>query len=63
MGEVGLTGEVRPIGQVETRVAEIKKMGFTRCLVPESNLKRMSPVKGIELVGIKTVSDAVEYLF
>ena len=63
MGEVGLTGEVRPISQVETRVAEIKKMGFTRCLVPESNLKRMTAIKGIELVGIKTVSDAVELLF
>jgi DNA repair protein RadA/Sms len=63
MGEVGLTGEVRPIGQVEIRVAETKKMGFTRCLVPESNLKRMTAIKGIELVGIKTVSDAVELLF
>jgi DNA repair protein RadA/Sms len=63
MGEVGLTGEVRPIGQVETRVAEFKKMGFTRCLAPESNLKRMTAVKGIKLVGIKTVSDAIESLF
>ncbi len=63
MGEVGLTGEVRPIGQVEIRVSETKKMGFTRCLVPESNLKRMNTVKGIELVGVKTISDAVESLF
>jgi DNA repair protein RadA/Sms len=63
MGEVGLTGEVRPIGQIEIRAGECKKMGFTRCLMPYSNLKRMSGEKDIELVGIKTVSEAVEALF
>lgn len=63
LGEVGLVGEVRAIGRVETRVAEAKKMGFKRCLVPDSNLKRMSGIKGIELVGIKNVSEAVEALF
>jgi len=62
-GEVGLTGEVRAIGHVETRVAEAKKMGFTKCFVPESNLKRMTAINGIELKGIKTVSEAMEELF
>ena len=63
IGEVGLTGEVRAIGHVETRVAEAKKMGFARCLVPESNLKRMTEIKGIELIGTNTVSEAIEELF
>ncbi len=63
LGEVGLTGEVRAIGHVEIRVGEAKKMGFTRCLVPESNVKRMSSIKDIEITGIKTVSDAIETLF
>ncbi len=63
LGEVGLTGEVRAIGRVETRIAEAKKMGFTRCLVPESNLKRMTEIKGIELIGTKTVSEGIEALF
>ena len=62
-GEVGLTGEVRAIGHVETRVGEAKKMGFNRCLVPESNLKRMIAIRDIELIGIKTVSEAIETLF
>ena len=62
-GEVGLTGEVRAIGHVETRIAEAKKMGFTRCLVPKSNLKRMAKIKGIEIVGVKTISFAMEELF
>ncbi len=63
LGEIGLTGEVRAIGQVETRVAEAKKMGFNRCLVPQSNLKRTTGMKGIKLIGVKTVSEAMENLF
>jgi DNA repair protein RadA/Sms len=63
LGEVGLTGEVRAIGQIDTRVAEVKKMGFKRCLVPEGNMKRIRNLDGIKITGIKTVSEAVEMLF
>ena len=63
LGEVGLTGEVRAIGQIENRVGECEKMGFTRCLLPESNLARCKEIKGISILGIKTVSDAIEALF
>jgi DNA repair protein RadA/Sms len=63
LGEVGLTGEVRAISHVEIRVSEIKKMGFTRCLIPESNLKRMTRIKGIEVIGITDVAGAMEILF
>jgi DNA repair protein RadA/Sms len=62
-GEVGLTGEVRAVGHVETRIAEAKKMGFSRCLVPKSNLKRMAKIKGIETIGVKTISMAMEEVF
>jgi DNA repair protein RadA/Sms len=63
LGEVGLAGEVRAIGQVDIRLAEVKKMGFNRCLVPDSNLKRIADIDGIEVSGIKKVSDAVDALF
>jgi DNA repair protein RadA/Sms len=63
LGEVGLTGEVRAIGQIDKRIAEIKKMGFTRCLVPDTNLKRIPQISGIEITGIKTVVEAIEALF
>jgi DNA repair protein RadA/Sms len=63
LGEVGLTGEVRAIGQVDIRLSEVKKMGFKRCLVPDSNLKRLPVIDGIEVSGIKTVPEAVETLF
>jgi DNA repair protein RadA/Sms len=38
-------------------------MGFTRCLVPKSNLKRMGSVEEIDIVGVKTVEEAIEVLF
>jgi DNA repair protein RadA/Sms len=63
LGEVGLTGEVRAIGQVDTRLSESRKMGFSRCLVPASNLKRLPEIEGIEITGVKTVSEVVEHLF
>jgi DNA repair protein RadA/Sms len=63
IGEVGLTGEVRAVGQLENRVSEIRKMGFTRCIVPESSLKRMPVQEGIEVIGVKSVEKAVENLF
>jgi DNA repair protein RadA/Sms len=63
LGEVGLTGEVRAIGQIDNRIAEIKKMGFTRCLVPDTNLKRIPKIEGIEITGVKTVGEAIEALF
>lgn len=63
VGEVGLTGEVRAVGNLEIRIKEAKKMGFVRCLAPKSNLDRLSTVKGIQLLAIKTLSDAMEILF
>jgi len=63
LGEVGLTGEVRAVSHVEIRVTETRKMGFTKCIIPESNLKRMKAVNGIEVTGAATVVQAIETLF
>ncbi|MCD6271740.1 MAG: DNA repair protein RadA, partial [Deltaproteobacteria bacterium] len=63
VGEVGLTGEIRAISNIDIRISEAEKMGFSRCLVPQSNLKRIAVNKGMELIGIKTISDAAEVLF
>jgi DNA repair protein RadA/Sms len=63
LGEVGLTGEVRGISRVDVRTAEARKMGFSRCVVPDSNLKRMQAVDGIRLCGVRTVTEAIEEMF
>ncbi len=63
MGEVGLAGEVRAISHADLRVYESKKMGFTRCLIPAGNVKRMPEVDGIEIYGVSAIGQAVELLF
>jgi len=63
LGEIGLTGEVRAIGQVDNRISECRKMGFTRCLVPASNLKRLATAAGMDIIGVRTISEVVENLF
>jgi DNA repair protein RadA/Sms len=63
MGEVGLTGEVRAIGQAEQRILEARKMGFNRCILPHGNLKRLPAMEGIDIAGVRSVSEAVETLF
>ncbi len=61
LGEIGLTGEVRGISQAERRVAECKKLGFKRCILPDVNAKEIK-IKGIELLGVHTVKDAISAL-
>jgi DNA repair protein RadA/Sms len=61
-GEVGLAGEVRAVGQADARVAEARKMGFNRCLLPAGNIKRVGRVNGIEITGVQTVAEAIEAL-
>ena len=63
LGEVGLTGEVRAIGQMSARLAEAAKMGFSRCVIPESNLKQALEKNGLRLTGVTTVAAAIESLF
>ncbi len=60
LGEVGLTGEVRAVSQIEQRVQEAAKLGFTACIVPFSNLKQLKDVKGIDVKGIRSVKDLAE---
>jgi DNA repair protein RadA/Sms len=63
LGEVGLAGEVRGIGQVEARISEAGKMGFTRCLMPASNQKRLADIDEVEVTGISNLNQGIENLF
>ncbi len=62
-GEVGLGGEVRGVSQSEVRAKEAARLGFKRCLLPKQNQEKMRGVKGIELIGIGTVQEAIKILF
>jgi DNA repair protein RadA/Sms len=59
LGEVGLSGELRAVPQLERRIAEAARLGFKRCLIPEASSKLTSSVKGIELVTASTVAEAL----
>jgi DNA repair protein RadA/Sms len=54
-GEVGLTGEVRPVANGEERLRELQKQGYTRVILPADNLPRV-PAAGLELQPVRTVS-------
>ena len=63
IGEVGLAGEVRAVGNLEIRIMEAKKMGFSRCVVPKGSLKRLPRTRDIQLEGVETVVEAMDLLF
>jgi DNA repair protein RadA/Sms len=59
VGEIGLSGELRTVSQLERRVSESARLGFKYCLLPRSGLKGLPPVKGIELISASTVKEAI----
>ena len=63
-GEVGLSGEIRPVNRIEQRVAEAQKLGFRQMLVPSHNLQGFNASKlKIELVPVRKVEEALRRLF
>jgi DNA repair protein RadA/Sms len=61
-GEVGLAGEVRAASQAPLRVREAAQLGFTRCVLPHGNVSPDDCPSGLSLVGVRTVSEALEAL-
>ncbi len=62
IGEVGLSGEVRAVNQIQARVQEAKKLGFTSCVIPAVCLESVKEIKDIKITGVKTVKDAMNLL-
>ena len=58
-GEVGLSGEVRAVNMAKQRVAEAKKLGFSTCILPKVSLKGLEDMKGIRLIGVENVQEAM----
>lgn len=61
-GEVGLSGEVRAVNMPEQRVAEAKKLGFETCVLPEVSREMVREVKGIRLVGARTINEVISII-
>lgn len=63
IGEIGLSGEIRSVSRIATRVSEAARLGFTKCIIPKASLKQITgEIKGIELIPVKTLGEAIEYV-
>jgi len=60
IGEVGLSGELRSVAQAQRRLSEAARLGFARALVPQNLLKMKDKPAGIELIGARTIGQAME---
>lgn len=58
IGEVGLTGEIRAVGQLSQRLAELRRLGFTQCIVPKS-VKDLHAPEGLTLLRVRNVREAI----
>lgn len=63
LGEVGLTGEVRAVSQMEVRVKEAARLGFNRCIVPKTNTASLNRVAEMEICAIRSLRELLENLF
>jgi len=61
-GEVGLAGEIRAVNLPDIRLAEARKLGFSRCILPAQNRSRLETDHGLELCGVATVEEALDAL-
>ena len=62
-GEVGLSGEIRPVNRIEQRILEAEKLGFTKILIPHNNLKGFTAKVNIEIIPVRKVEEAFRQLF
>lgn len=61
VGEVGLSGELRAVSQLDARLKEAAKLGFKRCVVPQSAGRRLGDTpKGLAIIGCRTLAEAIE---
>ena len=63
LGELSLSGAVRPVTQAYPRIREAAAMGFRRCVMPAGNLPLADTVEGIEFVPVKNIGEAADILF
>ena len=59
MGEVGLTGELRSVSALGQRLSEVRRMGFTKCLIPARSSGTLSVPDGLQLIRVKNIREAL----
>jgi len=59
-GEVGLTGELRQVSQINQRLAEIARMGFTSCIMPGGSKSKLRIPEGLKPLHVRNISEAIK---
>ena len=59
IGEVGLTGELRAVSALGPRLSEVRRLGFTKCLIPKRVQGRLIPPEGLELIRVSNIREAL----
>ena len=62
IGEVGLTGELRPVNAMGQRLSEVQRLGFTKCLVPYRSTGKIAEPKGLKLIRVRNIREALAVL-
>ncbi len=62
IGEIGLSGELRNVSQLEKRIAEAAKLGFKTAVVPKQSLRGIKIPDGFNAIGVRTISEALSYI-
>ena len=63
IGEVGLTGELRSVNQLEQRLSEAQRLGFKKCLIPARRAEQLRQKYSLELIPVRNVGDALRAVF
>jgi len=59
IGEVGLTGEIRSVTSINQRLSEIRRLGFTSCLVPDHSKAKITVPEGLKIIPVKSIRTAI----
>ena len=59
IGEVGLTGELRAVSQLLQRISEVRRLGFTKCVVPAYRIGELGEFPGLQLIPAHNIAEAI----
>lgn len=60
IGEVGLTGEIRSVMNINQRLAEVSRLGFKKCIIPRKTSEKLDIPEGLEVYRVRNIAEAIE---
>ena len=59
IGEIGLTGELRAVSALGQRLSEVRRLGFTKCLIPKRVQGKLSVPEGLDVIRVANIREAL----